>query len=324
MGFNLTIKKLLVLFLFFIHGISNAQIANRIIGTQNFLQNVNPDNIVFTVPPTDNRFWVADKNSLRFNFNQVYGIKDTVISLGDARWKGIAWKPDWYTDILGKPSVFPSNIANVSGLQTALDGKQPVGSYLTSINSTDVTTALGFTPYNATNPNGYISGISGSDVTTALGFTPYNATNPSAFISRTGISAGSGVSYNSSTGVISNTAQDQIVTITGGEGLSVVGTYPNFVIANNKRIETYSGTTNASGIYTVTFAEPYDVAPSVHASITNQSSTNWSVRVTSVTTTGFTVHTYQRSAVTLLAVEVLLAATTNVSGVTVDVLVVEK
>ena len=32
--------------------------------------------------------------------------------------------------------------------------------------------ALGFTPYNATNPNGYISGITSGQVTTALGYTP--------------------------------------------------------------------------------------------------------------------------------------------------------
>ena len=55
--------------------------------------------------------------------------------------------------------------------------------YITGITSTDVTTALGFTPYNATNPNGYISGITSTDVTTALGFTPYNSTNPNGYIS---------------------------------------------------------------------------------------------------------------------------------------------
>lgn len=32
-----------------------------------------------------------------------------------------------------------------------------------------------------TNDTGYITGISGSDVTTALGYTPYNATNPSGY-----------------------------------------------------------------------------------------------------------------------------------------------
>jgi len=36
--------------------------------------------------------------------------------------------------------------------------------------------------YPLTNPNGFISGITSSDVTTALGYTPYDATNPSGFI----------------------------------------------------------------------------------------------------------------------------------------------
>ena len=45
-----------------------------------------------------------------------------------------------------------------------------------------VVSALGFTPYNATNPSAYISGITSGMVTTALGFTPYNATNPSGYI----------------------------------------------------------------------------------------------------------------------------------------------
>ena len=38
------------------------------------------------------------------------------------------------------------------------------------------------TYYPLTNPNAYISGITGSDVVTALGYTPYDATNPSGYI----------------------------------------------------------------------------------------------------------------------------------------------
>jgi hypothetical protein len=62
------------------------------------------------------------------------------------------------------------SIANVTGLQTALDGKQASGSYASSVHShiiSDVTglqtaldgkqASLGFTPYNSTNPSGYIS-----------------------------------------------------------------------------------------------------------------------------------------------------------------------
>ena len=54
--------------------------------------------------------------------------------------------------------------------------------YISGITSVMVTTALGFTPYNSTNPSGYITGITSGDVTTALGFTPYNATNPNGYI----------------------------------------------------------------------------------------------------------------------------------------------
>lgn len=54
--------------------------------------------------------------------------------------------------------------------------------YLSSISSSDVTNALGYTPYNATNPNGYISGINSTDVTNALGYTPYDSANPDGYI----------------------------------------------------------------------------------------------------------------------------------------------
>jgi len=67
------------------------------------------------------------------------------------------------------------------------------------LTSGDVTTALTYTPYNATNPAGYITSagapvqsfntrtgaisLTSGDVTTALTYTPYNSTNPSGYIS---------------------------------------------------------------------------------------------------------------------------------------------
>ena len=82
-----------------------------------------------------------------------------------------------------------------------------------TLGSGDVTGALGFTPYNATNPTGfitssalspyltaataastyqpigsYLTGITSGQVTTALGFTPYNATNPDGFITSSALS----------------------------------------------------------------------------------------------------------------------------------------
>ena len=73
-------------------------------------------------------------------------------------------------DVTGALTFTPYNATNPSG-------------YISSITSNMVTTALGFTPYNATNPSGYISSITSNMVTTALGYTPYNSSNPSGYIS---------------------------------------------------------------------------------------------------------------------------------------------
>lgn len=48
-------------------------------------------------------------------------------------------------------------------------------------NQTDLQNVLN-DKYDASNPDGFISGITSSDVTTALGYTPYNATNPNNYI----------------------------------------------------------------------------------------------------------------------------------------------
>lgn len=98
-----------------------------------------------------------------------------------------------------------SNIARTSQIPTVPTNVSAFtndSGYITGITSSDVTTALGYTPYNSTNPNGYITssaltgyateswvgqqgyitGITSNDVTTALGYTPYNSTNPNGYI----------------------------------------------------------------------------------------------------------------------------------------------
>jgi hypothetical protein len=49
---------------------------------------------------------------------------------------------------------------------------------------------------------------------------------------RTSVSAGTGISYDSATGVITNAAPDQTVALTDGTAIDVTGTYPNFTINN--------------------------------------------------------------------------------------------
>jgi len=49
---------------------------------------------------------------------------------------------------------------------------------------------------------------------------------------RAAISAGTGISYDNATGVITNAAPDQTVVLNAGTGISTSGTYPNFTITN--------------------------------------------------------------------------------------------
>ena len=135
-----------------------------------------------------------------------------------------------------------------------------------SLLSSDVTTALGFTPYNSSNPSGYtsntgtvtsvagtgtVSGLtltgtvttSGSltlggtltltsgNVTTALGFTPYDALNPAnyitvaqarAAISLTTTGTSGAATYNSSTGVLNIPSyQGGVTSIVAGTGITL-------------------------------------------------------------------------------------------------------
>lgn len=145
--------------------------------------------------------------------------------------------------------------------------------------------------------------------------------NGEAFVNQAGarmsLSAGTGISYNNSTGVITNSSSDQTVSLTGANGIITSGTYPNFTISR-KRQETYSGTTIAAGTYTVTFGTAYSVAPNIQANIINGTDTQ-NIRTTAISTTGFTV--LVRNRVDVIG---LLPSWNNVSGASVDVLITEK
>jgi hypothetical protein len=90
-------------------------------------------------------------------------------------------------------STNPSGFITSSALTPYLTSAVAAGTYYPLSNPSGfITTAAlsGYltaavaasTYYPLTNPNGFISGITGSDVTTALGYTPYDAANPSGFI----------------------------------------------------------------------------------------------------------------------------------------------
>jgi hypothetical protein len=114
-------------------------------------------------------------------------------------------------DLLGTPTAptaaggtSTTQIATTAFVQAAVQASTTgVSSFMgrtgaITLQTADVTTALGYTPYNESNPTGYVTATTApvrsvfgrtgvvsmisADVTTALGYTPYNSTNPSGFI----------------------------------------------------------------------------------------------------------------------------------------------
>jgi hypothetical protein len=90
------------------------------------------------------------------------------------------------TQVTGALGFTPYNATNPDGFINSAIG---------------ITDALGYTPYNSTNPDGFITGIAEVDITNALGYTPYNGTtNPNAYINATEVVTAIGYTpYNGAT-----------------------------------------------------------------------------------------------------------------------------
>lgn len=90
-----------------------------------------------------------------------------------------------------------------------------------------------------------------------------------------------------------------------------------------RRVETFLGTSDASGNITITFANTYATPPDIQPQIIG-GTFNQSVRVVSVSTTGCVVQAAQRNVVTLLGLEVLLGATVALAGASVSIQVTSR
>jgi len=96
-------------------------------------------------------------------------------------------------------------------------------------------TNLYFTDARARAALSFAAGSGAYNSTTGVITIPTNTnqlTNGASFITLTSLSAGTGISYNNTTGVITNSAPDQTVSLTAGAGISITGTYPSFTIAS--------------------------------------------------------------------------------------------
>ena len=96
-------------------------------------------------------------------------------------------------------------------------------------------TNLYYTDVRARAALSFVAGSGAYNSTTGVITIPTNntqITNGANYITLTSLSAGVGISYNNTTGVITNSAPDQTVSLTAGAGISVSGTYPSFTIAS--------------------------------------------------------------------------------------------
>lgn len=133
----------------------------------------------------------------------------------------------------------------------------------------------------------WITSIAGSKVTGNISGQAGSVAN--ALTSGTGISYSVGTTYDGSVAVtINNSAPDQVVSLTGGTGISTSGTYPSFTITNtlpDQVVSIASGTgINASGTYpsfTVTNTAPDQIVSLTGAGTTSVTGTYPNFTITS-------------------------------------------
>lgn len=121
-----------------------------------------------------------------------------------------------------------------SDLNSCSTSNLPEGSNLYYTNARVLSYMTGQNISIFTNDSGYITSAALAPYLTiaSAAATYYPLTNPSSYIPLTALSGGTGISYNNLTGVITNSAPDQVVSLTQGGTTTITGTYPNFTISS--------------------------------------------------------------------------------------------
>lgn len=156
--------------------------------------------------------------------------------------------------------------------------------------------------------------LSGTYPTQTLTVSAPNTSSTTIITGSIGISvSGSAPNY-----TITNLLPNITPTLTAINGLSVTSSGSTYTLTQ-KRQETYSGSTNSSGLYTISYVTAYSVTPNVQFQIGTGGNNKETILLTSSTTTGFTVYVQLRADVLGL-----LPTYSNVNGRNVDILVTEK
>lgn len=145
--------------------------------------------------------------------------------------------------------------------QSWVEGKK----YLTGITSSQVTNALGFTPYDSANPDKYIKGIDYDMVIAALGYTPYSTTNPMGYLT---ISSLLGYATEQWVGdnylASSNFTKANIKSTLGISDWALAATKPSYTAAEVGALATSGGIITADSIASFTIYRNNGVYSAVH------------------------------------------------------------
>lgn len=118
--------------------------------------------------------------------------------------------------------------------------------------------------------------------------------------------------------------KDKVAIVIDGPGFTVRMSDGAAWKALGKRTETYNGTTDASGNYSITYATGFAAVPHVNPVCYPAADSVTRVRVIVSSMTGFTVKTEKNATVNLLGIDILGIGTANVISVPVRVLVIES
>ena len=152
--------------------------------------------------------------------------------------------------------------------QSWVEGKK----YLTGITSSQVTTALGYTPYNSSNPDKYIKGIDYDMVIAALGYTPYSTTNPMGYLT---ISSLLGYATEQWVGdnylASSNFTKANIKSTLGISDWALAATKPSYTAAEVGALSTSGGTVSGTEEAVLKINTSYAVGVAVNFRVGNNS-----------------------------------------------------
>lgn len=234
-----------------------------------------------------------------------------------------------YGDLTGTPTVFAPAahvhpISQVTGLQSSLDGKMSApagnsGQYLRGDGSLATFPALFSGAYSS------LTGIPATFAPTVHTQAWSTITATPTTVSGYGITdaaTSAQLASYATTASLTNGLASKLNTPAGTTSQYVRGDGSLATLPAARRIETYTGTTDANGLYTVTYPSAFSSVPSVQPQPPTAANQVWVV--VSSTANGFSLRLTQRASVNLLSVEVLLAATTNVAAAPAQVLVVSQ